>query len=354
MDPSPGDGPLLFIGAYTKQGGRGIYAARFNPVAGTLSEPWLAAATANPTFLALAPNGQVLYAVSEGPELALAFRLDRATGVLTALRPPGTGGPAPCHVSVDRTGRTVFVTNYHTAILASIPAAADGSLGEPRRIVHRGSSIDPVRQASAHVHSANVSPDNRFVIVCDLGQDRIFSYALDPVRSALMPPPPAFVATRPGAGPRHFTFAADGRHGYALNEIDSTLAAYAYDAATGGLTLLQIVSSLPPGCAVPSTGAELRLHPSGRWLYASNRGHDSLALFRVEGDSGQLTPVDWVAAGGRNPRHFTLTPDGAWLVCCHQDSDSLGVFRVDPASGRLTPQPGLISVSMPVCAVFAR
>jgi 6-phosphogluconolactonase len=354
MDQPPGEGWRLYLGTYTKRGGRGIQAAWFDPATGILSEPRLAAATANPTFLALSPNREVLYAVSEGPELALAYRIDRSSGALSALRPPGTGGPAPCHVSVDRTGRTVFVTNYHTAILAAIPAAADGSLGDPRIVVHRGSSVDPVRQTSAHVHSANVSPDNRFVIVCDLGQDRIFSYALDPVHSTLMPPEPSFVTTRPGAGPRHFAFGADGRHGYVVNEIDATLSVYAYDAAAGTLSLRQTVSTLPPDCAVPSTGAELRLHPNGRWLYASNRGHDSLALFSVEaGGSGELTPVDWVAAGGRNPRHFTLTPDGAWLVCCHQDSDTVGVFRVDPDSGRLQLQPGLISVSMPVCALFA-
>jgi 6-phosphogluconolactonase len=353
MEPFPGHEPLLFLGTYTKRGGRGIQAARFDPASGTLSEPWLAAATANPTFLALSPNRQVLYAVSEGPELAVAYRIDRATGLLAAFRPAGTGGPAPCHVSVDRTGRTVFVANYHTAIVAALPAAEDGSLGAPRTVVLRGSSVDPVRQTSAHVHSANPSPDNRFVIVCDLGQDRIFSYPFDAAASALTPPQPSFVATRPGAGPRHFAFGADGRHGYAVNEIDSTLATYDYAPDTGRLSVRQIVSSLPPDCAVASTGAELRLHPNGRWLYASNRGHDSLALFHLDPATGELTPIDWVSAGGRNPRHFTLSPDGAWLVCCHQDSDTVGVFRVDPASGRLSPQPGLISISMPVCALFA-
>jgi 6-phosphogluconolactonase len=202
------------------------------------------------------------------------------------------------------------------------------------------------------VHSANPSPDNRFLIVCDLGLDRIFSYALDTATSALTPAEPACVATRPGAGPRHFIFGPEGRHGYALNEIDATLVTYEYAATTGRLTPRSLVSTLPVGFTGAATGAELRLHPSGRWLYASNRGHDSLALFQVDPATGALTPIEWVAAGGCNPRHFTLTPDGAWLICCHQDSDTIGVFRIDPASGRLSAQPGPVHVSMPVCAVF--
>jgi len=342
----------LFIGTYTKQGGRGIYSAQLNLATGALSEPELVAATANPTFLALSPSQDVLYAVSEGPELAVAYRIDPASGALRALGQSGSGHPAPCHITVDRTGRTVLVTNYHSSILAAIPVAADGGLGPPHVLVHRGSSVDPVRQTAAHVHSATVSPDNRFAIVCDLGQDRIFTYALDAAAAELAPAAPPFVATRPGAGPRHFAFAPDGRHGYAINEIDGTIATYAYAPATGALTPQSIISTLPPDFTGPASAAELRFHPSGRWLYASNRGHDSLVCFRVEPDSGALTALDWFAAGGRNPRHFTLTPDGAWLICCHQDSNTISVFAVDPDSGRLRQLPDQAHVSMPVCALL--
>ncbi|MEX2044000.1 MAG: lactonase family protein, partial [Opitutus sp.] len=236
--------------------------------------------------------------------------------------------------------------------VAALPIRHDGILGEPRLILHAGRGPNRVRQDSPHPHSVAISPDNRFAIICDLGVDRIYSYALDPGAAGLTPASPPFVATAPGAGPRHFKFGADGRHAFAINELENTITAYAYDPLGGVLSPLQSITTLPAGFSGENITAELRLHPGGRYLYGSNRGHDSIAVLGLEDGSGRMNPIEIVPSGGKTPRNFALSPDGRWLVCAHQDSDNLTVFKVDAASGRLTRTSHEAHVPMGVCVLF--
>lgn len=348
-------GQLIYVGTYTRSTSKGIYAVRLDSQTGALSTPLLVAETANPSFLALSPDQKTLYAVSESDSMAAAFSTDLAKGTLTPLQPPqSSGGAAPCHLAVDPSQRALVLANYHTGIVAAIPLQPDGKLGAPQIIQHTGHSVNPERQASPHVHSVTLSPDGRFVIVCDLGLDKIFTYQLDAAKAVLTPGEPPFVATAPGAGPRHFVFGADGRHAYAITEMGSTIIAFDYAPTTGALTTRQTVSTLPADFKGASTGAEIRLHPNGKFLYGSNRGDDSIAVFAVDAATGRLTPVEVTQCGGKNPRNFSLSPDGKWLVCANQNSNTLTVFRVDPATGRLTPTGHSVDVPLPVCVLFAR
>jgi 6-phosphogluconolactonase len=343
---------LIYIGTYTRTTSRGIYSTRLDSDTGQLSAPVVAAETVSPTFLAFSPDKRRLYAVLDSKDMAVAYSVNANSAGLDRISgPPSADVPAPCHVAVDRTGRALVVANYHSAVIAALPILADGSTGVPNVIPHSGSSVHPTRQTASHPHSATISPDNRFVIVCDLGLDRIFTYRFDPAAATLSPAEPAFVATAPGAGPRHFAFGKDSLHAYAINELGNTVVAYAYDSGTGALAPFQTLSTLPANFSGESITAEIRVHPNGRFLYGSNRGHDSIAVFGVDPASGRLAQVEIVPAGGKAPRNFALTPDGKWLVCAHQDSNSLCAFRVDPDTGRLTRVPGSISVPMPVCVL---
>jgi len=344
---------LIYIGTYTRTTSRGIYSVRLDSDTGQMSAPVLAAETPSPTFLAFSADKGRLYAVRNSKDMAAAYSVDPGTGRLSQL--PGSSGTektGPCYVAVNRAGTVLVVADYHAALVAAIPLHRDGSVGEPNSVAHAGRSVHPTRQTAAHPHSAVFSPDNRFVIACDLGLDRVYTYRIDPVLALLTPSDPAFVATEPGAGPRHLVFGPDGRRAYVINELGNTIVAYAYHVDSGSLAPIQTLSTLPADFIGESTSAEIRLHPNGRFLYGSNRGHDSIAVFSVDPASGRLAPVEFAPAGGRAPRNFALSPDGAWLVCAHQDSDSLCAFRVDPGTGRLTRVPGGISVPMPVCVAF--
>ncbi len=346
--------PLAFIGTYTRTTSQGIYAVRLDPATGALSTPVLAAASPNPSFLAFSPDHWRLYATSESGAMAAAFAVDFAAGKLQPLQPPQpSGGVAPCHIAVDPTDHALVIANYHTGIVAAIPLRPDGTLGAPNVIPHTGHSVDPERQSSPHVHSVTLSPDGRYVIVCDLGLDRIFTYRLDAARAVLTPAEPAFVATAPGSGPRHFAFGRDGRHAYALTEMGNTVTAYDYDPATGALAPRQTLTTLPADFPGVSHAAEIRVHPSGRYVYCSNRGHDSLAVFAIDEVSGRLTLVEIVPCGGKNPRNFDLSPDGRWLLCANQQSNSLSVLQVDRRTGRLTLTAATAAVPLPVCLRFA-
>lgn len=346
---------LIYLGTYTRSTSKGIYATRLDPRAGALTPPILVAETANPSWVTLSPDQKHLYAVTESATMAAAFATDLTTGKLTPLQTQDSGGKAPCHLVVDRSGRTLVIANYHTAIVAALPIRADGTLGPAGTIIpHHGHSVHPTRQDAPHVHSVTLSPDSRFVIVCDLGLDRVFTYALDAATAQLTPAATPFVATAPGAGPRHSAFSPDGRFVFVINEMGNTLVSYRYDAATGALTPVDSQPTLPAGYTGESTTAEVRVHPSGRFVYGSNRGHDSIAVFGFDAITGKLTPLGHTPTGGKNPRNFDLSPDGAWLVAANQNSDSLTVFRVDPATGALTPTENSASVPMPVCVHFVR
>jgi 6-phosphogluconolactonase len=345
---------LIFLGGYTAKGpNKGIYAIRLDGETGRPSAPVLAAEAVDPAWITLTPDRKFLYAIHPSTALAIGFAVDPANGKLTPL-PAAPFAPAnpPSHLAVDATGRTLLAANYRDGFVAAIPIQGDGALGTPRRILHEGKGPNPARQEKPHVHSVTLSPDNRFVIVADLGLDKIFSYALDAASATLTPATPPFVVTAPGAGPRHFKFGRDGRHAYAINELANTIAVYDYDAAHGALTPRQIVPTLPADFTAPSTTAEVRVHPNGKFLYGSNRGHDSIAVFAIDPAHGTLTPVEIVATGGKTPRNFALSPDGQWLVCGHQDTADIAVFRVDPTTGRLTRSEHSGAGPSSVCILF--
>jgi 6-phosphogluconolactonase len=347
---------LIFLGTYTRNStSQGIYAVRLDGDTGALGEPVLAAAAVDPAWITLSPDRRFLFAIHPSTAQAAPFRVDAARGPLEPLPlPPAPAANPPSHLAVDATGRTLLAANYRDGFVAALPIAADGTLGAPQVIAHSGRGPNPSRQERPHVHSVTPSPDNRFVLVADLGTDRIHTYALDSAGARLAPAAPPFVATAPGAGPRHCKFGPGGRHLFVINELANTIAGYDYDTATGALQERQTVPTLPADFSGANTTAEIRVHPNGRFLYGSNRGHDSIAVFTLDPATGRLgdDPVEIVPTGGRNPRNFDLSPDGKWLVCGHQDTALLTVFRVDAATGRLKRLPHSASVPACVCVLF--
>ena len=357
---------LIFVGTSTPKDGasRGLYAVRLDPATGALRAVVVAAETPNPTFLALHPAGHVLYALGEGlaPDGKVtggvaAFGYDTVSGKLMPLNARGTGGGGTTHLVADATGRMLVTVSYGAGYVASFPLAADGRLGERTSFISHEGPLGPnkSRQEKPHPHSVTLSPDNRFAFVADLGLDRVFSYRLDPAAGTLTPNDPAFITVTSGSGPRHTKFSRDGRFFYILGEIDGSVTVCAYDDARGTGTPIQHISTLPAGFVVtdPDRAAEIRVHPNGRFVYASNRGHDSIAVFARDAADGTLALVELTPCGGKHPRNFELSPDGRWLVCANRDSDNLVSFKVDPATGRLTATGHTASVPKPVCVLFA-
>jgi 6-phosphogluconolactonase len=347
---------LIFLGTYTRTGpSQGIYATRLDDDTGELTPPTLVAEAVDPAWLTLTPDQRFLYTLHGSPAQAIGYQVDGSTPQLRPLPRDAsaevTANP-PSHLAVDASGRVLLAANYRDGFVAAIPIRPDGTLGAATKIEHSGQSVHPTRQEKPHVHSVTLSPDNRFVIVADLGLDRVFSYALEPATGRLTPADPAFVATAPGAGPRHFKFGADGRHGYVINELNNTLAVFDYTPETGRLAPKQSLSTLPSDFSGENSTAEVRVHPGGRFLYGSNRGHDSIAVFSIHPQHGTLTPVEVVKTGGRTPRNFALSPNGKWLVAGHQDTPLLTVFRVDLSTGRLTKTGHTAAVPSCVCVLF--
>lgn len=345
----------LYIGTYTNQGSQGIYVARFNLVTGELGSPELAAAAQNPTFLAIHPTGKYLYAANEvaayqGERAGSvgAFAIDGKTGKLTPINQVSSHGAGPCHVSVDAKGETVMVANYGGGSVAAFTVAADGRLRESTSFhQHFGKGADAKRQERAHAHSINPSPGNRWAVAADLGTDALYVYRLDGHAGSITPQGQEQVKTAPGAGPRHFAWHPGGRHGYAVNELNNTVTVYRWDEATGTLTPGASVGTLPAGFGEVSHTAEVRVHPSGKALYVSNRGHDSIAVFGL-GNPAAPKLVQHMATGGVQPRNFTLDKAGRWLLAANQRTGSVVVFRVG-ADGRLAETGKKIELSQPVC-----
>ena len=356
------NGPMrVYIGTYTGAKSKGIYVSPFDPATGRLGAPELAASTPSPSFLAMHPDGRHLYAVGETTNLGgkqvgavNAFRIDEKTGLLTLLNQQSSGGAGPCHLSLDKTGKCVLVANYGSGSVAALPIQADGKLAEPSAAIqHQGSSADPQRQAGPHAHFITVDPANRFALACDLGLDQVLVYRVDPARGLLAPNDPPFASVKPGSGPRHLAFSPDDRFVYMISEMGATMTAFAYDAKRGSLKELQTVSTLPADFTGAKSCAEVQVHPSGKFVYGSNRGHDSIAVFAVDASSGKLTCVDYQSTQGKTPRHFAIDPTGQWLLAENQDSDNIVVFRLDSKTGRLSPAGQTVEVASPVCAVFA-
>jgi 6-phosphogluconolactonase len=349
----------VFVGTYTRgrNAGKGIYQLELDPATGQLSHLAVAAEVANPSFLAIHPNQHFLYAVSEvaaadgKPGGAVSgFALDPKTGNLTPLNSSSTGGAGPCHLTVDRTGKDVLAANYGGGSVCVLPLSADGKLGPATTFIQfHGSSVNPERQKEPHAHSVNLDAANRFAVVADLGTDKVMVYRFDPEKGTLTPnDPPAYNGT-PGAGPRHFAFHPDGKHAYVISELASTITALDYDAGQGVLTALKSMSTLPEGWKGNSTTAEVQVHPSGKFVYGSNRGHNSIAVFTVDAKTGELTPAGHASQGIKTPRNFGIDPTGKYLIAANQDGNSLVVFRIDPATGALTPTGSTVEVPMPVC-----
>lgn len=347
---------LIYFGTYTRNStSQGIYTCRLDPATGALSAPLLVAAVTDPSWITLTPDRRFLYAIHGAPVQSVGFAVDAATGHLQPLatNAPAGGANPPSHLAVDATSRVLFSANYRDGYISASPIATDGSLGQPRVIRHEGHGPNPKRQEKPHAHSVTVSPDNRFVIVADLGLDQVFTYALDPATATLTPGSVPFVRTEPGAGPRHFAFSPAGRHGYVINEMAGTVMVFDYEPNTGALWPKQIISTLPADFTGEKWNAEVRVHPTGKFLYASNRTHDSLAVFAIEPSSGELTRLQIISSGGKNPRNFAVSPDGKWLVCGHQEEERVTVFSINPSTGQLTPTPHSAPVPSAVCVVFA-
>jgi 6-phosphogluconolactonase len=346
---------LVFFGTYTGAKSRGIYVSRFDSATGKLSAPELAAETKNPTFLAVHPNGRYLYAANEVSDASIvsAFAIDAKSGKLILLSQQTFGGSGACYISVDATGKCLLVANYNSGSIAALPIHDDGSLGEPTTTIqHTGSGANPARQAEPHAHFILPSPDNCFALNCDLGLDKVFIYRLDANAAKLSPSDVPFAAVAPGAGPRHLTFSPDGKFVYVINELTSTINTFAYDAKNATMTEVQTISTLPKDFSENNTAAEIAMHPSGKFLYGSNRGHDSIALFAVDQKSGKLTFVEHQSTQGRTPRHFAIDPTGRWLFAENQASDSVVVFAINSDTGKLKPTGQSLSLGSPVCAVF--
>ena len=351
---------LVYVGSYTGPKSKGIYVCRFDVATGRLTAPELAAETANPSFIAIHPNRRFIYAVSEMRNAEVkkcgavsAFSIRRDTGRLTFLNQVSSGGTNPCHLIVEKTGKCILVANYRSGSVAAASIQADGRLAEASAVVqHAGSSVDPVRQKGPHAHSVNLDTANRFAFVADLGLDEVRIYRFDPNKGTLAPnnPPSAFI--KPGSGPRHFAFHPSGCFAYVINEMGNTITVFSYDPAGGALVELQTIPTIPDDYRGETYASEVRIHPSGKYLYGSNRGHDSIAVFAIDQDKGILTTVAIQPCGGKWPRHFAIDPAGVWLLAGNERSDTIALFRIDPNTGKLIPTGDVVPVPAPVCIKF--
>jgi 6-phosphogluconolactonase len=348
----------LYVGTYTHERtpSDGIFLLELDLATGRLTSKGTAAKLDNPSFLAVHPSGKSLYAVNEVGQFngqkgggVSALSIDSTTGRLTLLNQQSSVGSGPCHLTVDRSGKNVLVANYGSGSVACLPIQTDGSLSAATSFIqHQGKSADSRRQNRPHAHSINIDFANRFAVVADLGLDRVFVYKLDVFQGKLTPNDPAFATVAPGAGPRHFAFHPSGRFGYVISELANTVTGFAYDSDRGVLTEIETASTLPPGFQGKSYTAEVQVHPSGKFLYGSNRGHDSIAIFRVDPSNGKLTAAGHQATLGKNPRNFAIDPSGTYLLAENQDSDSIVVFRIDPASGGLSQAGEPLRIPVPV------
>jgi 6-phosphogluconolactonase len=357
---------LVYVGTYTSAKSKGIYLFRLQAENLAVSQNitlvplGLAAETPNPSFFDIDLNRRLIFAINEVQEfegrpggLVSAFKIDGSTGRLTPINHQSSAGAGPCHLTLDKQGRHAFVANYGGGSVAVLPIAADGRLGAATAVVqHTGSSVHPERQNRPHAHCVTLDSSNRFAFVCDLGLDKILAYRFDAAKGTLTPNAPAFTPVKPGSGPRHMVFRPDGRFAYVANELTSTISAFEYDARAGALKEVQTVSTLPEHFDGPNTAAEIDVHPSGRWVYVSNRGHNSVVLFASDRERGTLTYVEEQGTGGAKPRHFGIAPSAEYLAIGNQDSDTVLACRVDAGNGRLRPSGIFASVPSPACIKF--
>jgi 6-phosphogluconolactonase len=354
-------GPMwMYVGTQSGKKSEGIYVIRFDGATGKISEPTLAVKAKSASFLALHPNGKFMYAVNEVSDAAgmksggvCSYAIDRTTGKLTEMNHQISGGKGPCFVGLDAEGKCALVANYGSGSVSVIGIGEDGKLLEPKaegRAQHEGKSVDPKRQEGPHAHSFFCDPTNRFALAPDLGLDRVMIYRLDPTKGTLETH--GFGATAPGAGPRHLAFGKGGRFCYVINEMGNTVSVFAWDAQGGALREEQTISTLPADFSGVSYCSEVLVHPSGKFLYGANRGHDSIAAFAIDPSSGRLTAREQFACGGHWPRNFGIDPSGKWLVVANEKSDSVVVFAIDLESGALRETGEKVEVGTPMCVRF--
>lgn len=351
----------VYVGTYTGPGSQGIYQTTFDLESGHLQAPQLAAEIVSPSFVAIHPNQRFLYAVNEIAEFegkktgaVTAFAIDEVSGALRVLNQQPSEGMHPCHLVIDSTGRNALVANYSSGTVAVLPVDSNsGRLSKPVSTVqHSGSSINKQRQEGPHAHSINLDGTNRRAYAADLGLDKILIYRFDPTTGSLQPNDPPFGVVTAGSGPRHFAIHPTAKFAYVNNELTSGITAFELDPATGALKELQTLSTLPAGFAGENSTAEIIVHPSGNYVYVSNRGHDSIAIFQIDAATGKLTVRGHCPTGGRTPRNFCLDPTGAYLLAANQSTNDIHVFRIDQKTGDLAATGTKIEVGSPVCLRF--
>lgn len=344
---------LMYVGTYTGPDRKGIYAYRFDAANGEAAPLGLVAETVNPSFLAIDPTRRFLYAANEISDYqgqksgaVSAFAIDRKSGKLMFLNQVSSHGAGPCYVSLDQTGKYVLAANYGGGNVAVFPVLKDGRLGEASSVIeHTGPTVDP---SGPQPHQIDVSPDNRFAIAPYLGLDQLLVYRFDAAKGTLAANDPPFAQLRPRARPRHFAFHLNYRFVYVLEEAASTVDGFSYDAANGVLRQTATVSTLPEGFKGENTTAEIKMHPDGRFLYVSNRGHDSIAVFAIDPATGIPRFFEAVPTGGKKPRDFEIAPGGSYLAAANQNSNNIVIFKVDPQTGHLTPTGQVLDVPSPV------
>ena len=346
---------LAYIGTYTSLGAEGIYCYRFDMATGGLEYVNTTGAIDDPSFLDIAPSGKYLYAVCADFEamttgIIRAYSIDAATGELTLLNEQSSEGTGPCHVEVDQTSRYVLLANYGSGSVASYPIQEDGSLGKATGFVqHEGSSIDPERQQGPHGHSINIDPTNTFAFAADLGIDKVLAYRINHDDGSLTPADSPYTRTPPGGGPRHFAFHPNGRHAYLLNEMGSSVTALHYDSSRGMLNEIETLTTLPDDFDGVNHCADIHVSPDGQFVYASNRGHDSIAVFGIDQDTGGLSFVGRVSSGGETPRNFALDPSGTYMLVSNQDTGNILTYRINYDTGMPEPTGHEVDVPAPVC-----
>jgi 6-phosphogluconolactonase len=346
----------VYIGTYNNA----IYQLSFDTKTGKLEAVGVTKGLKNPSFIAIHPSQKYLYAVNEVDSFRAwkggaisAFSINQSTGKLTLLNHQPSGGPGPCHLSVDRSGKFVLVANYTSGSTEVIPIKEDGSLDKPSSFIqHTGDSIRAKRQAGPHAHSAQVDIDNKFVFVPDLGADKVFIYQFDASKGIITPNEPAYVSVKAGSGPRHFAVHPNAKLAFLLNEMSSTVVSYLYDSSKGTLTEVQTISTLPTSYLGRNLTAEIVMHPSGKFLYNSNRGHDSISIYSINESTGELTSIDHQSTNGKTPRNFNIDPSGEFLIAANKISNTLTVFTIDQTTGKLTANGESAKIPSPVCVAF--
>ena len=351
---------LVYVGTYTTGKSEGIYLYRLNLASGELKHVGVTKGVTNPSFLTLAPSRRYLYAVNEIEEFegkksgaVSAFAVDQRTGDLRLLNKQASLGADPCYVDVDTSGRFVLIANYTGGNVTIFPTERDGGLGDATDMKqYQGSSVNRGRQESSHAHSIVLDRANRFAYSCDLGADKVMIFRFDTQNGKLLPGESPWVQVKAGAGPRHLAFHPTGNYMFVLNELHSTVTAFARNPEKGSLQELQTITTLPKDFAGANTGADVHVSPNGRFLYCSNRGHDSIAIFKIDPSKGALTALGHESTRGRTPRNFAIDPTGTFLLVANQKSDNIVVFRLDKKTGRPRATGQVTQVPAPVCLKF--